>query len=378
MSKLTLPTLYKRTVTGAIQEWTIYAEDGKHWSISGQYEGKKVIAAPSVCKPKNVGKKNATTAEEQAEFEARAKWQKKIDEGYSKTLEDVDKVREVRVEPMLAKNFKDFKNKLTFPVYSQPKLDGLRCIMTRNGAMSRKWKPFVTLGHISEVLSPLFEKYPDIEAFDGEMYSHDLKDQFEEIVSIVKQPRATPEDLEKAKRCVQYHIYDYIDKEGLSFKERTTRLQQYLAEVNSEYLVNVETSLVESEKELYDIYLEYIVRGYEGQMVRSADAPYEHKRTHHLLKRKDFIDEEFKIVGYKEGNGSRQGCVVLRCLTSDGKEFDSVPKGGVEYLQRIWKRREELVGLTATIKFQSFSKDGIPRFNNTIKFRNNDLEEVVF
>jgi DNA ligase-1 len=378
MTKLQLPTLYKRTVTGAIQEWTIYAEDGKHWSISGQIDGKKVTAAPSICQSKNVGRKNETTAIEQAELEAKAKWQKKIDEGYSESIENIDKVREIRVEPMLAKDYKDHKNKLKFPLYSQPKLDGLRCIITSDAAMSRKWKPFVTLDHVREALQPLFKKYPNIVAFDGEMYSHDLKDQFEEIVSIVKQPKATSDDIEKAKRYVQYHIYDYVDTESISFADRTERLQRYLSEITSEYITTVKTSLVESEQELYDVYLEYIVLGYEGQMVRSASAPYQHKRTDSLLKRKDFIDEEFKIVGYKEGNGSRQGCVVLRCLTAEGKEFDSVPKGGVEYLQRIWQRREELVNLTATIKFQCWSKDGIPRFNNTIKFRNNDLEEVVF
>jgi len=378
MSKLDLPTLYKRTSTGAIQEWTIFAEDGKHWSVSGQVNGKKVTAAPSVCKPKNVGRKNETTAAQQAELEATAKWQKKIDEGYTKALEDIDAVREIRVEPMLAKNYKDYKDKLLFPVYSQPKLDGLRCIITPSAAMSRKWKPFVTLDHVREALQPLFKKHPNIVAFDGEMYSHDLKDQFEEIVSIVKQPKATQDDIEKAKRYVQYHIYDYVDAEETPFTERTERLNQYLAEIKSEYIVNVETSLIASEQELYNIYLEYIVKGYEGQMVRSYFAFYEHKRTNNLLKRKDFIDNEFKIVGYKEGNGSRQGCVVLRCLTADGKEFDSVPKGGVEYLQRIWQRREELVGLTATVKFQSLSQDGIPRFNNTIKFRNNELEEIVF
>jgi DNA ligase-1 len=96
------------------------------------------------------------------------------------------------------------------------------------------------------------------------------------------------------------------------------------------------------------------------------------------LKRKDFHDAEYEIVGYKEGKGSREGCIIFRLGMADGKEFDSVPVGGVEYQQRLWNRREDLLGLRATVKYQNLSNDGIPRFNNTVKIRNHKLEEMVF
>jgi DNA ligase-1 len=372
-----LATLYKLTSTGATQEWTIFSEDGSFWTVSGQTDGKKVTSAKTNCAGKNVGRKNATTPNEQALREAQARWQKKKDEGYVEDIKDIDVVDD-RVDPMLAKNYEDYSSELEFPVYSQPKLDGLRCIVTRQGAFSRKWKPFTTLQHIRDALQPIFDKYPMVQAFDGEMYSHELKDNFEEIVSIVKQPKATAEDIEKCKRMVQYHIYDYVpsnDLADLIFKTRDLDLSVMIPK-DSEHLKLVKTKMIWNKEELDEEYQWYMVDGYEGQMIR-ADAPYQQKRTKYLLKRKDFVDEEFLIVGYKEGKGNREGCITLRLCTKDGKEFDSVPVGGVEYLQDLWQKRLRLPGLYATVKYQNLSTDGIPRFNNTIKFRNILGEDVV-
>jgi len=373
-----LTTLYKLTSTGATQEWTIFSEGGSFWTVSGQTDGKKVTSAKTNCVGKSVGRKNATTPNEQALKEAQARWQKKCDEGYIEDVEDLNIAGAGRVDPMLAKNYSDYKDELQFPVYCQPKLDGLRCIVTRYGAYSRKWKPFSTLQHIRDALQPIFDKYPTILAFDGEMYSHELKDNFEEIVSIVKQPKATAEDITKCKELVQYHIYDYVPTKGygnLIYKSRDLDLDVVLIDA-PDCLRRVKTTLAWNQEELDEQYNWCSIDGYEGQMIRT-DAPYQQKRTKYLLKRKDFVDEEFLIVGYKEGKGSREGCITLRLTTKDGKEFDSVPVGGVEYLQDLWQNREQLLGLYATVKYQNLSTDGIPRFNNTIKFRNVMGEDVV-
>lgn len=375
---LMLPKLFKTTSTGAIQEWSIFHEDGSFWTVSGQVDGKKVTSAKTSCAGKNVGRKNATTSNEQALREAQARWQKKVDEGYVQDVNTLAEAKEGRVDPMLAKSYSDHKDELQFPVYCQPKLDGLRCMVTRDGAFSRKWKLFSTLDHIRAALQPVFDRYPTILAFDGEMYSHELKDNFEEIVSIVKQPKATSKDIERCKELVQYHIYDYVpvsEYSTLVYKSRDLDLDVALMDSPS-CLRRVKTNLVWNQEALDEHYNWCSLNGYEGQMIRT-DAPYQQKRTKYLLKRKDFVDEEFLIVGYKEGKGNREGCITLRVVTRDGKEFDSVPVGGVEYLQNLWQKREQLLGLYAVVKYQNLSADGIPRFNNTIKFKNVLGEEVA-
>jgi hypothetical protein len=118
-----LPKLFKKTATGATQEWQIFYDKG-YYTVSGQTDGKKVISATTRCPGKNIGKKNETTPEQQSELEARAKWQKKKDEGYVEDVDSLDGANPLRLDPMLAKDYADYTDKIVFPVYSQPKLDG--------------------------------------------------------------------------------------------------------------------------------------------------------------------------------------------------------------------------------------------------------------
>jgi DNA ligase-1 len=222
----------------------------------------------------------------------------------------------------------------------------------------------------------VFDKYPGLLAFDGEMYSHELKDKFEEIVSIVKQPKASAADIEKCKKSVKYHVYDIITQEDIDFKQRRADYSYLVREVDSQYIAAVTTLSADDQEALDKAYRSYMAEGYEGQMIRTWNSLYQHKRTKDLLKRKDFHESEYEIMGFKEGKGSREGCIILRLGMPDGKEFDSVPVGGIEYQKRLWARREEILGMQATVKYQNLSSDGIPRFNNTVKIRTRALEEV--
>jgi len=372
-----LPTLYKRTVTGAVQSWTIHIDGSKYWTVSGKDGGKMVTNDPVQCIAKNLGKSNESSPEEQCELEAKAKWDRKRESGYAEAKNEVDSVVADIVKPTLAKDFKDYQDSLNWPVYSQPKFDGLRCIVTREGAYSRNWKLFATLGHIQQSLESLFRKYPNIIAFDGEVYNHLLKDDFNEIVSLVKQPKATREDIDRAKDKIEYHIYDYVDKNQISFADRSRNLLQYLLEIEDMWIQRVETLMAIDMHQLDELYDIYLSNGYEGQMVRDPDAAYQHKRTNYLLKRKEFVDEEFPIVGFREGKGNRQGCIILRCRNDRAQEFDCSVKGSVEYTRKLYNMAPALVGMMATVKYQRLTPDGIPKFLTCIKFRDHKGEELV-
>jgi len=372
-----LPTLYKRTVKGAVQSWTIHIDGSKYWTVSGKDGGKMVTNDPVQCIAKNLGKSNESSPEEQCELEAKAKWDRKRESGYAEAKNEVDSVVADIVKPTLAKDFKDYQDSLNWPVYSQPKFDGLRCIVTREGAYSRNWKLFATLGHIQQSLESLFRKYPNIIAFDGEVYNHLLKDDFNEIVSLVKQPKATREDIDRAKDKIEYHIYDYLDKNQISFADRSMNLLQYLLEIEDMWIQRVETLMAIDMHQLDELYDIYLSNGYEGQMVRDPDATYQHKRTNYLLKRKEFVDEEFPIVGFREGKGNRQGCIILRCRNDRAQEFDCSVKGSVEYTRKLYDMAPALVGMMATVKYQRLTPDGIPKFLTCIKFRDHKGEELV-
>ena len=388
-----LPTLYKKTTIGKTQTWEIEVSGNKFRTISGQSDGKKITNKWTICEGKNVGKKNATTSEEQALKEAEAKHKKKLEAGYHLNVKNISKKR--FYEPMLAQDFKN-KNRqkevmfeidesgVGAPVFSQPKLDGIRCIAMREGLFTRTGKEITAVPHIHEELEPFFEKYPNA-VLDGELYNHAYKDDFNKIIHLVRKQNLTDEHLEESKKMIQYHIYDapvigsgrYAMTEKDSFSDRTSTLDgffRYLNKpnLNTKYddaLVIVETTEVDGKEHLDELYGEYIEHGYEGQMIR-LDGPYENKRSPRLLKRKEFIDEEYTILGYEEGEGNRAGTIKhFKFKNKDGREFNSNVKGSFSYLTKLLEIADTLIGKDATIKYFNLTPDGVPRFPYVIAIR---------
>ncbi len=382
-----LPTLYKKTTIGKIQSWQIIVDGDKYRTISGQQDGKKIQNKWTTCKPKNVGRANATTGEEQAIKEAVAKHDKKLESGYHLNVENIENKR--FYEPMLAQDFKNKNRRKEVEgeldesgvggnVFSQPKLDGIRCIATKDGLFTRSGKPIEAVPHISEALKDFFKAYPN-SILDGELYSHAYKDDFNKIIHLVRKQNLTDEHLAESKKMIQYYIYDAprIAKleESASFGDRYAALIYALGSTDTGYsniwesLVLVQTDEIESLDELDEYYGDYIQEGFEGQMIR-LDAPYENKRSKYLLKRKEFIDEEYTILGYEEGKGNRVGTIKhFKFENEDGKEFNSNVKGSFEYLAELLEKAEDLIGKQATIKYFNLTPDGVPRFPYVIAIR---------
>jgi len=363
-----LPMLYKKRSDGGTQEWHIEVEGSAFRVTSGKQDGKKVTAKWTYCQGKNLGKANETADEEQAQLEAQAKWQKKLDGEYTDSIDSVGEL--TYVKPMLAKKWEDYEDKIGFPVYAQPKLDGIRCIATKDGLKSRTGKDIVAVPHIFESLQPFFAENPDV-VLDGELYCDKFDNDFNAICSIVrKSARLTEEDFEKAK-VIEYHVYDIVDN-TMRFKERTDFIRDNLWDENCvclmEYIVPVDTFL--SNKETLDeLYGQWQEQGYEGQMVR-LNEPYENKRSKSLLKRKEFQDSEYKILGWKEGIGNRAGTVGHLCFeTEDGVKFNSNVKGNFGYLAEVLNKGDSLIGKSATIKYFHLTPDGVPRFPYVIAIR---------
>jgi DNA ligase-1 len=359
--------LYARTSAGKIQIWQIEVEGEKFRTTTGQVDGEKVTSEWTIAKPKNVGRSNATTAAQQAICEAQSKFQKKLDAGYKQDISKVDD--EGFLEPMLAHKYEDYADDLVFGdrgrVFCQPKLDGIRCIARKEGLFSRNGKPFFLWPSIMHALAPAWEKDPGV-IFDGELYNHSYKDDFNEIVSMVKKAKPTQADIDKVCELLQYHIYDLPSQSRLLFSSRQDVLRTTLNLAGVIYdrgpVRLVPTAGVITRETLDTHYESYVNAGYEGQMVR-LDEPYEFKRSKFLLKRKDFITEEFAIKGVTEGDGNKTGWAAsMQFETGAGKPFNSNVKGSREHLKDLWQKRAELIGKTATVRYFNLTPDGIPRF----------------
>ena len=395
-----LEKLYKIDSLGKLREWTMVIDKDSFYAEKGLVGGKIVCDKPTTAIGKNEGKVNETTNEEQALLEAQARWDKKLKEGYARTPKEAETMS--YYEPMLAQKFEDREKEIQSvfdnegKVFSQPKLDGIRCIIRMEDgeivARTRKGRTIDTIPHIIEELSVFFDCNEDA-ILDGELYNHDLKHDFNKIVSLVrkKTPEMTKGDSEKSfarkeakyadalqesKGLIQYWVYDCPKlsdayDESIAFSARNFMLQGEFTDVvdgNSVKLVQTDES--QSFDELDEKYSEYMEDGYEGQMVR-IDSPYESKRSKSLLKRKEFQDAEYKVIDIEEGNGNRSGTakhLVCYCDKTD-QTFNSNVKGNFDYLAEILDNREYYIGKLATIKFFELTPDGVPRFPYAIAFR---------
>lgn len=388
----TLQTLYKIDTKGKLREWTMHIDGASFYAVKGLVDGKKTTDKATTTIAKNVGRSNETTPETQAELQAQAKFQKKLDSGYA--LNELDAQKKKFYEPMLAHNYKDRKSELRYPLFSQPKLDGIRCIVRKEDGKlvgrTRNGKEIECIPHILKSLNGYFLAHPKA-ILDGELYNHDLRDNFNKITSLVRKQKPVrsanmtdkafakkeqeyQERLIEAEDTIQYHVYDapYINEsctESTSFDFRINELKNSLNQ--NKHIIIVETTEVYEESNLDNIYNQYLEQGYEGQMVRK-DEKYENKRSTSLLKRKEFIDAEYRVVDIDVGNGNRSGTAKhLVCYCEKTKRtFNSNIKGSFEYLKEIYDNRKEYVGTLATIKYFQLTPDGIPRFPYAISFRN--------
>jgi len=159
-------------------------------------------------------------------------------------------------------------------LYSQPKLDGVRCLIQnekREGyevvtAYSRTGKEWKNINHILGQLRPFFDKFPEV-VLDGELYNHDLRDNFEKIISLVRKTKPTDEDRVESAEKVQFHCYDIVNEDWNFFDRsldvlsakivaRLAQLKQltnwldtsrYMTEVDWEYLDTTEEEELLSE-----------------------------------------------------------------------------------------------------------------------------------
>lgn len=357
----TFPTLYTTASTGAIQEWTIEVDGGQYRTHAGKYGGKITTSEWTKAEPTNVGRANGRDSSEQAEFEALARWNKKYEKGGKEPLEGLD---EAKFEsPMLAQTYEAGKTKVTWPLLSQPKLDGLRAIITRHGAFSRTGKPWLTIPHILKAVQPIFDEYPDM-VLDGELYNHELKDDFNEICSVVKRTKPTEADIAKSARMAQFWWYDICDTEMANIA-RVGFIGRVCGKLCSSTgpVVLVPTSIINSDAEALTHHKAYVGMGFEGQMLRDPEAEYQHKRSKALLKHKEFQDQEYEIVEILEGLGNKSqmaGSMTLR--HPDGRTFNSNIAGTHEFMKEIWAYKDSYVGKWATCVFFNLTPAGIPRF----------------
>jgi hypothetical protein len=382
-----LPTLYKKGDKDKINVWKI-GFDGKNlYMYSGEQKSFEKNKYEKSSYPVIVNSSGRDLLE-QAKLDAHARWKAKIDKnGYSEQLIEstiLDKTA------MLASPWEPNKNQIKFwPVYVQPKLDGVRMrarliedqisMKTRG---SQDIQHFVSLRaelrRLLEVISTLTD---DQFMLDGELYTWKIS--FERINGSSRTTRQPSKD----EDLIDYHIFDLVMKSNPPYDVRYELLQKAFSIFQSNRLFLVKCDIANNKADIHSYHDAYVQQGYEGIIIRNiangSSDPARLKLTYYIdtrgmnmYKYKQFVDEEFEVVGATEGKGSEEGCIIWILKTSDGQQFQTRPRGDItdpdsgrkklysEYLSNPGK----FIGRKYRVKFQKYSEYGVPLNGSGIDF----------
>jgi len=274
------------------------------------------------------------------------------------------------IKAMLAHKYNE--DKADYPAFIQPKLDGVRCLFTAKGAVSRANNQFMNVQHIEQALKPFFAKNPTA-ILDGELYNHGLKDDFEKIISLVKKKKPTDADRAEAAELVEYHIYDVA---SMTIANYTTRLNYINSISNFQWnhiLRRVDTKVALDFDDALKMHKKNLKLGYEGSIYRSFEGKYKGTRSWDLMKFKDFHDAEATIVGYEIGKGKREGTLGKFFMQDDdGNKFGCPPGKGYNYkdLANMLENIHDYIGQYATFTYFERTKAGSYRHPHYKAIRN--------
>lgn len=334
---MNLPRLYKPTKTGAIQICDISVSGAVVSTTFGQLDG-KLQTSIDTCSPKNVGRSNETTAEQQAILEAQSKFAKKVKSGYSQELTSTPTVQ----LPQKVKTYQDNKHLVSYPCYATPKYNGL------NGTYwllpdktlkltSRGGDELPPIPHLEPTILKMMEHFKTT-CINGELYISG--ESLQNITSAVKKPK----ELSKSLVFIPFEL----PLVSAPYKDKVALLIKYIPIV-----------YITREEMLEEFYTVTVEAGYEGVVIYNTDSIYQfNQRSSTVLKYKPVADAEYKILSY---TADRNGHPVFTCETHDGKQFKVKPKGTDEERKQIIANFDsQYKNNYYKIEYEMLSDSGIP------------------
>lgn len=348
--------LYRKSSFG-ISTWRIWDEVNKIFYASAMVEGGAERVSTDTVELNQSGR----TMEEQVRLEMKSRISRMLDKGYKPTRQEAINSGSTNqlglINPMLAKPIEDVKNISFAKAYLQPKLDGHRCLITKQGgdtlAYTRKGKLIET---IDPILSDIDRWLPEGYTLDGELYVHGKK--LQEISSLIK--RAQPDN-----SLLNYHFYDLVA--GQPFAERFEEMQGLIKHAEDPRIKLVSTVKVGSMEEVKQCFEIHRSLGLEGSMLRLSSQGYEDaKRSAQLLKVKAWQDMEVTVIDVKP---SKDGWGICVAKLDNGKVFDISAPGSITEKTRVLINKQQYIGRRLTIEFANLTNDGLPFHAAALRWR---------
>jgi len=282
------------------------------------------------------------------------------------------------MKPLLASSISNFSS-IVYPVGVFIKLDGIRCLITENGPVTRKLKP-IPNKYIHEQLVKLPIGY------DGELTLTNNSN-FNEVQSAVMSKQGEPDFI--------YWVFDKFTDPESPFVDRHKSIEDENSDMS---IRRLEYTLCYNEQEIQIIYNLALRSGHEGIIIRSLEGQYKYGRSSikegYMLKRKPVLDTEATVVGflerqhnintlkknklgYTERSSKKEGMQLagtLGALVMEKNNSQFTLGVGFTDIQRknIWDDQQKFLGKKVTFTYQSWSVKNKPRFPIFKHFRCDD------
>lgn len=361
---ITLPKLTKKDEFGRWRFYWAEIAEGMYRTQS-QREQRATPVASAWTSPRP---SNRRTPKEQCVFEVEAIYKKRKRMGWAEAHPRTPRAprsQDTWYSPMLAQRYPHIKPPASGH-YAQPKLDGVRCTASANALVSRKNLMLSSVPHIGAQVYRYLAANPAIATLDGELYLHGKS--LHEISGLARRKESS-----RHTRELEFHIFDCTvrDNSEMVFEER----HRLLRPTTESHLRLVSTLWCDDEDDRDFLHSKWVRAGYEGSIYRDPEGPYVHKRSKFLLKRKDFVDKEFRIIGIREGNGAWRGCAkAIDYVDSRGEKFESGIRGTQAQLRTVLRYKDKYIGKKGTVRYFNLTPDrGVPYLPVTINLDRWDI-----
>jgi len=372
--------LYKVSAsTQKVQTWKGWLVDNEVCVAYGQ-EGGKMQVSMYDAEPKNIGKVNETTANEQAVVELQALYQAQIDNCHYHLTRDAA-VSSKAIIPRKIKNYKDHWKSMSSTLLSSTKKNGSRACVISGVLYSKIGKEEeVKVEHLRNALCALKE----VATFDAEVYAHGLS--LQRIRSAWLKPVKTAKEVAKIKAeylnktgkdlpydpnedalRLKFHIFD-VPVEGLPFNERIKLMRTLENHIKiaklSDCFEFIYPGLTMNGSQRLLLRDKVVAQGYEGMVHYEPKGVYEFGvRSSNTQKDKPRYDSEALVLGIERCKNGDGKLMLMACDELDNVEFKTMMKvdrrDGIKY-PRDMESMREMIGKWITFSYEELSDKGIP------------------
>jgi DNA ligase-1 len=241
------------------------------------------------------------------------------------------------------------KNKVKFPCFGSPKIDGVRSKFKNGKFYSRNGHEYIGLDRLAKQL------YDVTTEVDGELVIPNKT--FQESSGLIRSDNST--------LTAEFHVFELPTVTD----DFTTRLalMKEICGVRSNLIVV-------SHKELYDMddihgfYTKCRYIGYEGAVIKPYNYEYKGSRSYEWMKMKPTLSVDLQIVELFEGKGKYEGQMGGAIVMFNGQS-NKVGSGWSDKQRKDLWRNKKIINKTIEISYMEETDDGNMRHSRFKSFR---------